>query len=65
MFSRSLSYGIIAAIAERYAKQEQVDGGFLMSARDEAFPCVTRLKEVIHYLGKSVDDVATDLVVNG
>ena len=29
-----------------------------MSAMDKAFPCVTRLKEMIHYLGKSPEEVA-------
>jgi hypothetical protein len=35
-----------------------------MSAIDEAFPCVTRLKETIHYLGKSVEGVAADLGIS-
>ena len=29
-----------------------------MSAMDKAFPCVTRLREMIHYLGKSPEEVA-------
>src|SRR5579859_760049 len=35
-----------------------------MSAMDSTFPCVTRLKEVIHYLGKSVDEVAAEVGVS-
>src|SRR5579859_1196281 len=35
-----------------------------MSAMDSTFPCVTRLKEVIHYLGKSVEDVAAEVGVS-
>ena len=35
-----------------------------MSAMDEEFPCVTRLKEMIHYLGKSVEEVAAEVGVS-
>ena len=31
---------------------------------DEEFPCVTRLKETIHYLGKSVEEVADELGIS-
>jgi hypothetical protein len=57
--SESLCYSITDAPQEHCEEQQKIGhGGFLMSAMDKEFPCVTRLKETIHYLGKSPEDVA-------